>query len=344
MFKTTTLLFFCCLGFTQAWAQPPNDSLAHRIALISEDAPFPSTTVGATVEWACVDESLTGKCIEYHNDQWFSFTPAHPGPYYLNLGNQACRDVYGVQVVVLTGTPCDPSTYQILHCYSTGYQADIYLTLDSLQAGLEYLINVDGYLQDYCSFTIQISETPHGRPALPRREPGELRSEATGNWVLLRWKLPQALGAEVEGFEVERRNMHQGKVEATLPVGIASNSVGVVARDYFLVDSLPSGSHYEYQIWAQRTNQESVLLGTQRLKIPNSRFTWTVLLHYPGHSFVRLLLYHGQTGALLDDNYYPLEGGVALWQYRPQGAGLLQLQVQDMSGNLLDEHLYMPQR
>ena len=41
-----------------------------------------SNTTGCTVQRACVDERLTGKCIEYHNDQWFEFTPKVSGRYF----------------------------------------------------------------------------------------------------------------------------------------------------------------------------------------------------------------------------------------------------------------------
>ena len=53
-----------------ARAQVVNDNIESRRVLQTE-ATVTSNTTGCTVQRRCVDERLTGKCIEYHNDQWF---------------------------------------------------------------------------------------------------------------------------------------------------------------------------------------------------------------------------------------------------------------------------------
>ena len=85
-----------------ARAQVANDNIENRRVLRAEELVTSSTT-DCTVQRSCVDERLTGKCIEYHNDQWFEFTPTTSGRYFINIGGQKCRDVRGVQLVVLTG-------------------------------------------------------------------------------------------------------------------------------------------------------------------------------------------------------------------------------------------------
>ncbi|RZK33041.1 MAG: hypothetical protein EOO57_14025, partial [Hymenobacter sp.] len=55
-----------------AHAQVANDNIENRRLLRAEET-ITSTTTGCTVQPSCVDERLTGKCIEYHNDQWFEF-------------------------------------------------------------------------------------------------------------------------------------------------------------------------------------------------------------------------------------------------------------------------------
>src|SRR5690242_20597246 len=88
----------CLLG-KLAPAQVPNDRIAQRLELKINAAPFHSSTASCTVEWECLNKELTNSCLEYHNDQWFSFTPRYPGPYFVNVSQQACRDIRGVQLM-----------------------------------------------------------------------------------------------------------------------------------------------------------------------------------------------------------------------------------------------------
>ncbi|HLK98373.1 MAG TPA: hypothetical protein VK364_11445, partial [Hymenobacter sp.] len=61
-----------------AQAQVANDDIERRQVLQLEQ-PVSSNTTDCTVQWSAVDEKLTGRCIEYHNDQWFEFTPRVSG-------------------------------------------------------------------------------------------------------------------------------------------------------------------------------------------------------------------------------------------------------------------------
>ena len=141
----TTFRFWCgalfqlllAVGVSAASAQVANDNIENRRVLKLEEVVTSSTT-GCTVQRGCVDERLTGKCIEYHNDQWFQFTPATTGRYFVNVGGQKCRDVRGVQLVVLTGQPCQPATYRILSCTSLGTQDDVFVTPDSFRTAARH--------------------------------------------------------------------------------------------------------------------------------------------------------------------------------------------------------------
>jgi hypothetical protein len=110
-------------------AQVINDHIDKRIELNVNAPAFSSSTTDCTVDWACVDESLTGKCIEYHNDQWFWFRTNQTGKYHININGQKCRDTRGVQLVVIDGVACQPRTYNILSCNSLTSQDDIYVEL-----------------------------------------------------------------------------------------------------------------------------------------------------------------------------------------------------------------------
>lgn len=240
-----SLLLFVPLIFT-AKAQVPNDDIENRRALRVEEI-ITSNTTGCTVQRECVDERLTGKCIQYHNDQWFEFTPATAGRYYINIGSQKCRDVRGVQLVVLTGQPCQPATYRILSCISLGTQDDVFVTLDSLRAGQPYLLDVDGYLKDYCQFTLQVSSQAVGMPVsyLP---PNPTRVLPTASRVVqLSWKLPDSLAA-APGFRIMRREVHDYRSTEVTLVPVRRDTYGQAETAYTATDTLPKPGTYDYQV------------------------------------------------------------------------------------------------
>jgi hypothetical protein len=76
------------LVLSVAHAQVANDNIENRRQLRAEET-ITSSTVGCTVQASCVDERLTGRCIEYHNDQWFEFRPPTAGTYFVNIGGSA---------------------------------------------------------------------------------------------------------------------------------------------------------------------------------------------------------------------------------------------------------------
>ena len=230
-----------------AQAQVANDNIENRRRLRLEDVATSSTT-GCTVQRGCVDERLTGQCIKYHNDQWFEFTPAAAGRYYVNIGGQRCRDVRGVQLVVLSGQPCQPATYKILSCTSLGTQDDVFVTLDSLRAGQPYLLDVDGYLHDYCQFSLQISRQPAGQP-VSYAPPSPQRVLATASPVVeLSWTLPDSL-TSAPGFRVLRREVGQYRSteRRRLPV-LRRDTYGRPETAYTFTDTLPGPGTYAYPV------------------------------------------------------------------------------------------------
>ena len=229
-------------------AQAANDNIENRRILRAEET-ISSNTTGCTVQRTCVDERLTGKCIEYHNDQWFEFTPQTAGRYFINIGGQKCRDVRGVQLVVLTGKPCQPATYRVISCTSLGTQDDVFVTLDSLRAGQPYLLDVDGYLKDFCQFTLQVSGRAVGTPAaLP---PLSLAGALPGSnrIIHLEWTLPDSLAAAPR-CRVLRREMREFRSSERARVPVARNTLGGLPGTYAATDTLPHPGYYLYQIIA----------------------------------------------------------------------------------------------
>ncbi len=136
-------LFFQVFAVCGVLAQVPNDNIANRIKL-DLGKEITSHTKNCTVQWACVDESLTGKCIDYHNDQWFEFNSGTFNHLYFIVSSQQCRDVRGVQLVLIEGTPCETKTYNVLECKSLGTNNDFYIEAN-VKSATNYLINIDGY-------------------------------------------------------------------------------------------------------------------------------------------------------------------------------------------------------
>ena len=235
-----------------ATAQVANDNIENRRRLRLEET-ITSSTTGCTVQRSCVDERLTGKCIEYHNDQWFEFTPKAAGRYFVNIGSQKCRDVRGVQLVVLTGQPCQPATYRILSCTSLGTQDDVFVTLDSLRAGQPYLLDVDGYLKDFCQFTLQVSRTAAGMP-VSYFPPSPTRRLPTASRVVeLSWALPDSL-ANAPACRVMRREIHQYRSTEVRRVPVRRDTYGRPETSYTATDTLPGPGIYDYQVVSTRAD------------------------------------------------------------------------------------------
>ena len=236
---------------SSARAQVANDDIENRRVLRAEET-ITSSTTGCTVQRRCVDERLTGKCIEYHNDQWFEFTPATSGRYFINVGGQKCRDVRGVQLVVLTGQPCQPATYRVLSCTSLGTQDDVFVTLDSLRAGQPYLLDVDGYLKDFCQFSLQVSRTAAGMP-VSYFPPSPSRLLPTASRVVeLQWTLPDSL-AGASACRLLRREIHQYRNTEVRRVPVRRDTYGRAATSYTVADTLPGPGIYDYQVVTART-------------------------------------------------------------------------------------------
>jgi hypothetical protein len=235
------LLLHSC--FFIAKAQVVNDDIQQRLVLGAEQT-LTSSTTNCTVQWPCVDEALTGKRIKYHNDQWFEFTPKAAGRYFVNIGGQKCRDTRGVQLVVMTGEPCQPSTYQVVSCTSLGTQDDVFVTLNSLKAGQRYLLNVDGYLNDFCSFDLTVSTVPKG---LPVTEPTDAEAVFTPTQlVTLNWTLPDSITATRS--HILRREARQKQATAVGEQPVVRTVYGGQQADYVLTDTLPGPGRYHYQV------------------------------------------------------------------------------------------------
>lgn len=249
MNRDLVLLFLICastLPVYQGYPQVINDNIEQRLYLHPENT-LRSNTVNCTVQWDCVDESLTGRCIKYHNDQWFSFQVPTPGPYYINISNQRCRDLYGVQIVIIDGVPCDVKSYQILTCYSTGTQDDIFIALPELNTSRHFLVNIDGYLHDFCSFDITLSKIPSGLPVEKMSETTVSKSDKQDS-VLLEWHIPDSLVGTINGFEIWKRLQTDSRHSLSENISVHRNALGRSPTHYVHRDLRVPGQTTSYKI------------------------------------------------------------------------------------------------
>jgi|GEM_PF-4688749 len=255
----TSFLVPC--SFFLAQAQVPNDDIERRQVLRLEQ-PVSSNTTDCTVQWSAVDEKLTGKCIEYHNDQWFEFTPRVSGRYYVNISGQQCRDTRGVQLVVLTGTAGRPETYQVLSCTSLGSQDDVFVSLDKLQAGRSYLLDVDGYLKDFCQFSLAVSSKPQGVPALAL-PPVSAVVPSPNRLFTLHWNLADSIGA-VRQFRVLRREAEAFRASELATVAVSRTTYGSAGTEYSWTDTLTTPGRYLYQVVAETSAEGTPVVVQQQ--------------------------------------------------------------------------------
>ena len=72
----SAIFFLSGISFSLT-AQVANNSISNRTELKLDDDWLHSNTANSSVEWRCVNKSLTNKCLVYHNDQWFQIKIRH---------------------------------------------------------------------------------------------------------------------------------------------------------------------------------------------------------------------------------------------------------------------------
>jgi hypothetical protein len=224
-------------------------NISESPALLVDATPLLSTTDKSTVEWGCINKKLTERCLIYHNDQWFTFTPDQSGTLFLNVSNQQCRKKFGVQVLVIEGNPCETISYKLLHCESFTNQSDTFIRLNSMKAGTPYLINIDGFLADVCGFEIQVATKPIG---LPHKSASldtlGLSVTQNKNIVTLNWLAQQGITDSVLHFEIYRQAANEFKSKKLSIVPIQFNALGTPVAEYSFTDTLTQYEAYTYLV------------------------------------------------------------------------------------------------
>lgn len=343
---------FCLfwLGYPQTGkGQVANDRIENRIRLRSHEVPFHSNTSGCTVEWKCVDERLTGQCIEYHNDQWFEFTPFRTGNYFINISRQACRDIRGVQLVVLEGVPCQPATYRILSCTSLATQDDIFVSLDSLQANHAYLLNIDGYLNDFCQFDIQVSNRPKGLPIRATLPKARLDEQLSEKAVQLNWLVTDSLGANLVEYRIYRRYEKEKKAKLMEELPHERNTRGESLLQYEMSDTVSEAGTYFYQVVGMQNDSTLVWITGKTIRyLPDAAQPEDFLilrLQYALNTPLTVLIFDGTTERLLKKIDFTFQRKGRPWRYnvgqwRDQGIYRFKVKVTDQIRKTSQEYSF----
>jgi hypothetical protein len=347
------LLGTLLLRSLNGYGQVPNDNIAARMELAVDRAAFSSNTSHCTVERQCVDRRLVGNCVDFHNDQWFWFRTSRAGKYYVNLSGQRCRDRKGLQLMVIDGIPCKTDTYQVLQCISLANQDDVYAELDLSLADHRYLLNVDGYLGDFCQFDIQVSRTPRGLPlATPDSLATSVRGEKRENRLTVHWQLPPALADQVTGFQVYRwfTKGPTSTLMATLPAAFSARGGDQLA--YQVEDTLREEGRYQYRVLAVTSDSSRMVIGQHwevYEKQPSAAVEPTdnlsLKLDYKPHTPLQILIIDAQTDRVLKSIDVAYTGKHKQFTYdvskfREQGIYRYKVQVINLKNRHTDEYYF----
>ncbi|MEQ8423856.1 MAG: hypothetical protein RIA63_04040 [Cyclobacteriaceae bacterium] len=289
-------------------AQVANNNIEQRLKLKLDSTPLISSTKNASVQWECINKKLTNTCLVYHNDQWFYFKPPQFGTYYINVINQECRNLKGVQALIIEGNPCETDTYRLKHCTSFTDQNDTFIKLDSLIANKEYLVNIDGFLGDQCDFEIQFATKPLGLPeANVNLDTLDLKATTVKKGVILHWSANQELLSQLSEFQIYRMQKTSKKAMILGPIEVKSNALGVHAKKYSYADTLTTEGTYTYQIIGiNKFSSERYLLDETRteFRFPKPEFqkmkyVAVMPLDFPFKGEVEILVYDDPSGKFL---------------------------------------------
>lgn len=275
--KALILSFLFAFAFSEALAQSENDLYTDVQQLILNSAAHSSTSHN-TVQKSCVDEKLTGRCIQYHNDQWFAFTPDSTTPFFINVHGQSCQNSKGVQLVVFTGELCETSSYEVISCISKATAEDFYFKVEHPNPRLTYYFIVDGYLGDFCDFRIEVSGSAKGMPAVPGEEDGEGTVRLDQHVVTLSWFLGQSTHDDFDRFFVRRTG--GGNIK-TWNMPVEFNTMGKTLADYKLPDTLIREGHYEYKVYLVNDLQERHLFLTKEVSWKRAEDGLKSLVYFP---------------------------------------------------------------
>lgn len=334
-----------------AFPQVANNNIENRSKL-ELDKPIESSTNGADVQWKCINKALTNKCLVYHNDQWFTFSVDNDGDYFINIASQKCRDAKGVQLIIIEGNPCETVTYRILECIPQIRTEDVFVSIPKLKAKTSYLVNVDGFLGDFCSFNIELSDKPKGLPRTPvNLDTLKIDSRVENKVATMEWMIDEKMAKEIREFKIFRK-VDRNRADAVGEISLGRNAYGSVSNKYQFSDTLKAPGVYKYNIYGIRESDNMPLLLSERefkveTQVSENRKVAVIKvlplrLNFKEDEPFTLRLYNYDGDHLLWSHEGESQGVGELFMIDPQpyvqyGLRKFQLLVLDREGNKVEE-------
>ena len=163
----------------------------------------------------------------------------------------------------------------------------------------DYLLVVDGYLEDFCTFSISLDSVARGMPPEPNLLLSE-KGEIAGKVVRLEWILPDSLQAEIDQFIVYRRTKDGHRFAARDTVVVSRNTLGEWQSDYVYVDSLNDYQTYTYRVVAQIYTGQQYLFATHTFRRQQARKRASVPANYRDNTLLTVVIWDGAREKVLE--------------------------------------------
>lgn len=185
--------------------------------------------------------------------------------------------------MVIDGLPCQTETYKLVSCVSLASQDDIYLQLDSLKSNYSYLLNVDGYLHDFCDFNIQLSSKPQGLPAKTIVENNSLNAQFATGLVQLNWTADLQQRNSIAYFQVLKRKAAEPRSTVIEQIPLERDTYGQAGLNYSFQDTINLSGTYFYSVVAVHADNAQTHIGDQTVIVKPDQ-----LLRKPTENYITL--------------------------------------------------------
>lgn len=315
-----------------------NDKMEKAIPL-DWDTPHRSSTAECTVDWPCLNTKMTGQCISYHNDQWFIVPDPKPAGFYINIYGQDCRDIQGTQLVAFTGKACEPDTYVPYGCISPSTQDDFNLHIQGNGIPGPLWVNVDGYLHDFCSFTIVVSDKPKGFTMNESLPVTTTKKDTLGAFII-EWKHIDSI--DVRNYYVYQRAKSEPRFQLKQSYSPHQFAYGQGEGKYRYIFKPENEEAQYFNVVAEKTNGSLINIGeysySPEYKKRDINFI-TIPLAFRDGTPVSVLIFDKETKKTLKKLKFKYSSSdnnqlrIDVRKYKKKGTMLLGVEVTDLKKN-----------
>lgn len=204
LFILTLVISWSSHGLLAGQGTPTNDACAKAIPIepgqkISGQNNM-SATVGFEFETPATFETTCIQTIE--NDMWYKFSSEEAYEFYeVVISTAGCNTPAGLQALLIRSDDCNNKHYIYRACANKINTDTIFLYLHEPQAGLNYLIYVDGYDGTMCDFEVELRGKKRLAPSDYRNlrfdyeldvpvtyDLPELKTDFLNNQVVIEWE------------------------------------------------------------------------------------------------------------------------------------------------------------